>query len=560
MKRLRLLWRLLTINKVLVRHGIDSLALEFIDSWWLYSFVKFNPRHWFAKPTGTRAERLRRAFEDLGPICVKFGQILSTRRDLLPDDIALELAKLQDQVPAFPGEQAKAILELAYGKSIEAMFQQFSVEPLASASIAQVHQATLNDGADVVIKVLRPGINKQIQRDIEVLYVVAGLVEHYWAHGKRLRPREVVAEFERHIFDELDLVREAANASQLRRNFPHDPKIYVPEVYWDYTRENVMVMERIQGVPISDMSTLIEKQVNLKKLAEYGVEIFFTQVFRDCFFHADMHPGNVFVDITDPENPRYMAIDFGIMGTLGPEDQRYLAENFLAFFKRDYRRVAVLHVESGWVPSDTRVDEFESAIRTVCEPIFEKPLRDISCGKLLLRLFQTAGRFNMEIQPQLLMLQKTLLNIEGLGRQLYPDLDLWSTAKPFLEQWLRKQVGARAFVRKVWRQAPIWAEKLPDMPDLVHRLLVQAEHEKVVTSCSMVDKAAQTNVVKKRKRVFGYLPVLGSMLLLAAGVHWLLETQRLQAWWHSAWSSITIGAIGVGVLLLSQLPRSDRET
>jgi len=422
-----------------------------------------------------RGIRIRLALEDLGPIFVKFGQILSTRRDLLPDDIAVELAKLQDQVAPFDNKTAATIIETSLGHPLNEIFSDFSAAPFASASIAQVHAATLHNGKDVVVKVLRPNIKPVIQRDISILYVIADKIERYWPAGKNLRPRAVVAEFEKSLLDELDLMREAANASQLRRNFKDSEKLYIPEVYWDHCRKNIMVMERIHGTPIGNIDALIEKNINLQQLSERGVEIFFTQVFRHSFFHADMHPGNIFV----ADNGQYIAVDFGIMGTLNDTDQRYLAENFLAFFNRDYRRVAELHVSSGWVDKDTRIDEFETAIRAVCEPIFDKPLKDISFGQLLLNLFQTARRFNMEVQPQLILLQKTLLNIEGLGRQLYPELDLWKTAKPFLEQWMKDKIGPRSFFKHLKENAPLWAEQLPKIPQLVFDVLEQAKKGKL---------------------------------------------------------------------------------
>jgi ubiquinone biosynthesis protein len=432
------------------------------------------PWHWYVRKT-PRAVRIRKTLEDLGPIFIKFGQILSTRQDLLADDIALELAKLQDRVPPFAGDRARQIVELAFQQPVSELFHRFEEQPIASASIAQVHAATLKSGEDVVVKVLRPGVEKDIARDVNLLRYIAGLAEKYWRDGRRLRPCEVVVEFEKTLYEELDLLREAGNASQLRRNFTATGLLYVPEVYWPYCRRNVMTMERIYGVPVNDIGALRQAGIDLKTLSERGVEIFFTQVFKHNFFHADMHPGNIFVST----GGRYMAVDFGIMGTLNPEDQRYLAENFLAFFRRDYHRVAELHVESEWVPHGTRIDEFESAIRSVCEPIFERPLKEISFGQLLLRLFQTARRFNMEIQPQLVLLQKTLLNIEGLGRQLYPDLDLWQTAKPFLERWVSEQVGARAFVGRMSRSLPEWSEQLPEIPQLVHRALQQATEGKL---------------------------------------------------------------------------------
>jgi len=466
--------RLMHINVVLVRHGLDEVVLAAH----LFRPVRFIlyclPWNWVRGPQPERGVRIRRALEDLGPIFVKFGQILSTRRDLLPDDIAAELERLQDRVPPFPGAEARAIVERAYGRPLEEVFAEFEETPLASASIAQVHGARLLDGREVVVKVVRPGIRRVIRRDVGLLRSLAELAERYWRESHRFRPREVVSEYERIIFDELDLLREAASASQLKRNFLGSDLLHVPEIHWDYTRHNVMVAERISGIPISEVEALVAHGVDLKVLAERGVDIFFTQVFRHNFFHADMHPGNIFVAADDPALPSYIAVDFGIMGSLTPEDQRYLAENFLAFFNRDYYRVAELHVLSKWVPSDTRIDEFESAIRSVCEPIFERPLKDISFASLLVRLFQTARRFNMEVQPQLVLLQKTLLNIEGLGRRLYPELDLWSTAKPFLERWMREHLGGQALLRELKRQAPRWGETLPSLPGLAYEVLRQA--------------------------------------------------------------------------------------
>ncbi len=409
------------------------------------------------------------ALEALGPIFVKFGQILSTRRDLLQDDIAAELAKLQDQVPPFPGDEAITVIERAQGKPLAKIFKSFDRVALASASVAQVHLAELHDGREAAVKILRPGIAGVIRNDLALLDAGASLMEWLWADGKRLKPNEVVAEFGRHLNDELDLMREAANASQLHRNFAGSPLLLVPEVYWELCSAEVMVMQRMRGTPVSHVDALRAQGVDIPKLARAGVEIFFTQVFRDGFFHADMHPGNIFVT----PGGQYIALDFGIMGTLTPTDKSYLARNFLAFFRRDYRRVAEAHIESGWAPPGTRVDEFETAIRAVCEPIFDKPLKEISFGKLLLRLFQTSRRFNMQIQPQLVMLQKTLLNIEGLGRDLDPDLDLWATAKPFLERWMSEQVGWRALLRQVQDEAPLWAATLPQLPRLIHRALAE---------------------------------------------------------------------------------------
>jgi len=424
-------------------------------------------------PDPDRGARLRRALETLGPIFVKFGQVLSTRRDLLPLDVADELAKLQDRVPPFDAELARAEVERGIGRPVEEVFAQFSREPVASASIAQVHLATLRDGAEAAVKVLRPGVERAIARDVALLETAAWLMERLWAEGRRLKPREVVAEFSHHLDEELDLLREAANASQLRRNFEDSPLLLVPRVYWDWCSERVMVMERMHGTPVSQVARLRAQGVDIPRLARAGVEIFFTQVFRDGFFHADMHPGNILVATEGELRGRYVALDFGIVGTLTETDKNYLAQNFLAFFNRDYRRVAQAHLDAGWVPPGTRVDDFEGAIRAVCEPIFARPLKEISFGRLLLRLFQTSRRFSVEVQPQLVMLQKTLLNIEGLGRELDPDLDLWQTAKPFLERWMSEQVGWRAFARAVAREAPTWAATLPQLPRLAHRLLAE---------------------------------------------------------------------------------------
>lgn len=460
--------RLLRINFVLMRHGLDDIVFATHLFRPFRFLIYLNPINWFLRKRETRAVRVRRSLEDLGPVFIKFGQMLSTRRDLLPDDIADELERLQDAVPPFPGAVAQQIIEKAFDRPVEEIFDEFESRPLASASIAQVHAAKLKNGDEVVIKVLRPDVLPVIRRDISLLYIVAELAARYSAQARRLRPVEIVAEYEKTILDELDLLREAANASQLRRNFEGATSLYVPEVYWDYTYRNVLVMERIYGIPIRNVDELKANGTNMERLAELGVEIFFTQVFKHNFFHADMHPGNIFVDIYDPQNPKYIAVDFGIVGTLNTIDKRYLAENFLAFFQRDYNKVARLHVESGWVPAGTRVDEFESAIRSVCEPIFERPLKDISFGQLLLRLFQTARRFNMEVQPQLALLQKTLLNIEGLGRQLYPDLDLWKTAKPFLERWMEEQVGPSSMMNALKDNIPHLIEKLPEMPGLIY--------------------------------------------------------------------------------------------
>ncbi|GGO77194.1 putative protein kinase UbiB [Marinobacterium nitratireducens] len=478
----------------MARYRLDTFFEQVPLPWYVMFWLRLLPWRYLVPADKPGGERLRLALEALGPVYIKFGQMLSTRRDLLPDDIALELQKLQDRVPPFPGVEARMLIERSLGQSITELFQRFDVEPLASASVAQVHLATLRDGREVVVKVVRPGIERTIRKDVDLLYTFARLLQWAWPEGRRLRPVEVVSEYEQTIFDELDLRKEAANGSQLRRNFEHSEILYIPEINWDLTRRNVLVMERIHGIPVADVDRLRANNTDLKLLAERGVEIFFTQVFRDSFFHADMHPGNIFVSPDDPTNPRYIAVDFGIVGSLTPEDQSYLARNILAFFKRDYRQVAQLHIDSGWVPADTNLYAFETSIRSVCEPIFEKPLKDISFGQLLLGLFQTARRFNMEVQPQLVLLQKTLLNIEGLGRQLYPDLDLWKTAKPFLENWMHQRMGPKAVTRSIKSQAPDWLEKLPLMPQLVfdslqqlkrleaaqqeHQQLLRQEHER----------------------------------------------------------------------------------
>ncbi len=469
-----------------------------------FRLYRFLPR-FAGKADPDRAVRLRQALEALGPIFVKFGQVLSTRRDLLPLDIADELAKLQDQVPPFPAAEAAAEIEKGIGRKIEDVFAEFSAEPVASASVAQVHLARLKDGREVAVKVLRPGVERAIANDVALLETAAGMVERLWADGRRLKPREVVAEFARHLQDELDLLREAANASQLRRNFEASPLLAVPQVYWDWCSQRVMVMERMHGTPVSQVQLLRAKGVDIPRLARAGVEIFFTQVFRDGFFHADMHPGNIFV----ADDGKYVALDFGIMGTLTEVDKNYLAQNFLAFFNRDYRRVAQAHLDAGWVPAATRVDEFEAAIRAVCEPIFARPLKEIYFGKLLLRLFQTTRRFGVEIQPQLVMLQKTLLNIEGLGRDLDPDLDLWQTAKPFLERWMGEQVGWRGLVRTLRQEAPFWAATLPQLPRLLHRLLAE---DRVGGLQKAMERLAAENA--RRNDLLGALLLLGAAALV----------------------------------------------
>ncbi len=464
--------RLIFIIVTVLRFGLDEVALSGFRQRWVRAAVRLaTVGRRLDEPRGVR---LRRGLERLGPIFVKFGQVLSTRRDLLPLDIADELAKLQDRVPPFPAAQAKALVEKAYGRPIEQVFASFEPEPVASASIAQVHFAITLVGREVAVKVLRPGMLDVIEADLSLLHTLAHWVERLSADGKRLKPREVVAEFDGYLHDELDLVREAANAAQLRRNMDGLHLVMVPEMVWSLCTPTVLVMERMHGVPINQIERIRGAGVDIKKLARDGVTIFFTQVFRDGFFHADMHPGNIQVSLDPATFGRYIALDFGIIGTLTEFDKEYLAHNFIAFFRRDYKRVAELHVESGWVPPDTRVDALEGAIRAVCEPHFDRPLKDISLGQVLMRLFQTSRRFNVEIQPQLVLLQKTLLNIEGLGRQLDPELDLWTTAKPFLERWMNEQIGWRGVVERLKREAPRYAQLLPELPRLLHQALRQS--------------------------------------------------------------------------------------
>ena len=539
--------RLLRINQVLIKHGLDEIVL----ATHLFRSVRFLihllPWNWFAgKPKGGHGERIRCALEELGPSFVKFGQLLSTRRDLFSGEIANELAKLQDRVPPFPGEQAREIVEKAYGESVSEVFKHFDETPLASASIAQVHAATLHDGTEVIVKVVRPGIEKVIARDIGLLYTIAELAERYWEDAKRLRPIEIVAEYEKTIFDELDLMREAASASQLRRNFADSELLYVPGIHWEYCHREVMVMERISGIPVSDVEGLKAAGVDLIQLSENGVQIFFTQVFSHNFFHADMHPGNIFVS---PEG-QYIAVDFGIMGTLSLDDQRYLAENFFAFFQRDYRRVAELHVESGWVPADTRVNEFEAAMRTVCEPIFERPLKEISFGRLLINLFQTARRFDMEVQPQLVLLQKTLLNIEGLGRTLNPDLDLWSTAKPFFERWMDEQLGWGKAKRELASQAPRWGEVLPQLPGLIHDVLAMSRDGQLTDQQQNQQLEELRREVKEgNQRRSLLLPAVA--MLLAAAIIYALDGRAPTIVAGAPLSTWLLGGFSIWLLLLA---------
>ncbi|MHA7599608.1 ubiquinone biosynthesis regulatory protein kinase UbiB [Alicycliphilus sp. T452] len=472
-------FRGLTIVWVVLRYGLDELVLSSFDRPWLRAFTRVITIG--RNLDAPRGQRLREALERLGPIFVKFGQVLSTRRDLMPPDIADELALLQDRVPPFDPGIAIATIERSFRRPIGEIFVSFEREPVASASIAQVHFAVIRDRdgreRDVAVKVLRPGMLPVIDKDLALMRMMAGWVEGLSADGKRLKPREVVAEFDNYLHDELDLVREAANAAQLRRNMEGLDLVLIPEVFWDFCHADVAVMERMNGVPINQVARLRAAGVDIPKLARDGVTIFFTQVFRDGFFHADMHPGNIQVSLDPSTFGRYISLDFGIVGTLTEFDKEYLAQNFTAFFRRDYKRVAELHIESGWVPASTRVNELEAAIRTVCEPYFDRPLKEISLGMVLLRLFQTSRRFQVEIQPQLVLLQKTLLNIEGLGRQLDPDLDLWSTAKPFLEKWMLEQLGPQRLWRELRAEAPHYAKMLPDLPRLLHDFLRQRPHD-----------------------------------------------------------------------------------
>jgi ubiquinone biosynthesis protein len=538
--KLRVLVRLIEIQRVLLRHRLD----DYVRATHLYRPLRFlfflSPGVWFARRQGVnRGERLRLALQELGPIFVKFGQAVSTRRDLLPADIADELARLQDRVPPFPGATARQLIERAYGRPLGEVFASFDETALAAASIAQVHLARLPGGQEVVVKVLRPDMRAVIERDLEVLHALADLAQRYWVAGRRLRPPEIVTEYQKTVLDELDLMREAANASQLKRNFRDTDLLYVPEVYWDYCRTDVMVMERIHGVPISDLAALKAAGTNIRQLAENGVRIFFTQVFRHNFFHADMHPGNIFVLIDDPQRPRYAAVDFGIVGTLDPRDQQYLAENFLAVFDRDYRRVAQLHLESGWVPPQTRIDEMESAVRTVCEPIFDRPLKDISFGRILLRLFEISRRFNMQIQPQLILLQKTLLNVEGLGRQLYPELDIWSTASPILREWMRERTSIRSFVRELRGHAPELGEALLSLPAL---LSARLQRERLALQPVAPAPAAPPDLTELRAAARRRDAVTVGAALLAGGIVWL-AVARNPPW--LGWALLAAGVVKI---------------
>ena len=506
--------RLTKIAKIIIRYRLDTL----IERDELPTIVKLLLAPWRLVPVPqlSRGERLRLSLEALGPIFVKFGQALSTRSDLLPDDIITEMEKLQDQVPPFPQQQAINIIENGLGQPIDKLFAEFTAEPMASASVAQVHAATLHSGEKVVVKVVRPDIEKVIRLDIKLMFSLAKLITRYLPYGRRLRPVEVVDDYQHTILDELDLQREGANTSQLRRNFADSDMLYVPEVYWDYTRRNILTMERIHGIPVTDIPALQQQNTNMQVLAERGVEIFFTQVFRDSFFHADMHPGNVFVSRENPEAPKYIAIDCAIIGSLSESDQYYLARNLLAIFQRNYHQVAELHLECGWIPADTAAHEFESAIRTVCEPIFEKPIGEISFGQLLVHLFQTGRRFDMEVQPSLVLLQKTLLNIEGLGRQLYPQLDLWTTAQPFLEQWVKDRYSPDGLYKRVSKLMPAWLEQLPALPDALMDVAAggNQKHEVLLKKQQQIEHLEQQiEERKKSKRLAGI-----SLLLIIAAI------------------------------------------
>lgn len=473
--KIRNIKRFFFIYYIFFRYRLDEVvfSLPFLSMFRL--LVYLNPVNWQKPSVLSRGKRIRLALEKLGPVFVKFGQLLSTRPDLIPEDVVKELSLLQDAVPPFSSQKVKKILEETYQKPIQQLFKSFNAHPLASASVAQVHEATLWNDQDVVVKVLRPHIEKKIQDDIELMLALANLSIKLHPEIERFKPRELVEELARTFKNELDLRRESANAAQLRRNFKNSALLYVPEVYWDYTQKNCMVLERVYGTPIAQLEALRAQDVDFKLLAERGIEIFFTQVFEHNFFHADMHPGNIFVTGSS-KSPEYTVVDFGIVGTLSTQDQRYLAENLLAFFERDYRRVAELHLESGWIPDDVKIAEFEAAMRTVCEPMFEKPLGEISFGQVLMQLIQTAREFRIDIQPQLILLQKTLVNIEGLGRQLYPGLELWKTAKPFLDKWVKNQIGPRAFFKNLRKNLPYWAERFPDMPYLLHDALKAVAH------------------------------------------------------------------------------------
>jgi ubiquinone biosynthesis protein len=524
------LLRLSKIARVALRHRLDALVEPEQLPTALRGLLYFAPWRLLPLPKRSRGERIRLTLEELGPVFIKFGQMLSTRGDLIPNDIVVELAKLQDQVPPFEQQQAVKIIEQALGKSVTELFACFDQTPLASASVAQVHAATLHCDKRVVVKVVRPDIEKTIRQDIQLMFTLARAVEKYLPDGPRLRPVEVVDDYQHTILDELDLQREGANTSQLRRNFLNSELLYVPEVYWDFTRKNVLTMERIDGIPVTDIKALEAQNTNMKRLAERGVEIFFTQVFRDSFFHADMHPGNIFVSKNNPDKPQYIGIDCAIIGSLSDSDQYYLARNLLAIFQRDYRLVAQLHVECGWVSSDIRVHDFEAAIRSVCEPIFEKPLGEISFGQLLVYLFQTARRFDMEVQPSLVLLQKTLLHIEGLGRQLYPELDLWNTAQPFLENWIKERYSPCGIYKRASKHLPGWLEQLPQLPEALMNTLQQAPRLQTINEQQQIKLERWERrwlEQRRRRRVLGISLVLLLSATVIANPSWLEQAREL---------------------------------
>lgn len=541
MSRIR---RLSKIARITINQRLDTFVDTSQLPTGLGALLKIAPWRLVRIPKKTRGERLRLALEALGPIFIKFGQMLSTRRDLLPDDIIAELSKLQDQVPPFPSEQAIHIIETALGEPVSKLFAEFSSTPMASASVAQVHAAQLHSGEQVVVKVIRPEIEKTIRQDIELLLTLARLVEKYLPDGRRLRPVEIVDDYQLTILDELDLQHEGANTSQLRRNFEESDLLYVPEVHWSHTNRRVLTMERIHGIPVTDIDALEAQNTDMKILAERGVEIFFTQVFRDSFFHADMHPGNIFVSREHPEKPQYIGIDCAIIGSLSDSDQYYLARNLLAIFQRNYRLVAELHVECGWVPPETRVNEFESAIRTVCEPVFERPLSEISFGQLLLYLFQTARRFDMEVQPSLVLLQKTLLNIEGLGRQLYPELNLWDTAQPFLEQWLKERYAPDGIYKRLSKQIPGLLEQLPQLPEALLDGLHQPKSSNQAHSYYQHKTDELKQQLQQQRKRNNWLSI-ALVVSITAISPWLAEetSQLPQTYWFAA------AAIGLLLIL-----------
>jgi ubiquinone biosynthesis protein len=546
---LRQFMRVWHIGVILKRYRLDNLfdtAPLPVPFRWLRVFIPAGK----ALSGLPRGERLRLALQDLGPVYVKFGQILSTRRDLLPLDIADELALLQDQVPPFPGEQAREIIEASLGEPVNKIFSSFDTTPLASASIAQVHPATLHDGREAVVKVVRPGIGKQLRKDIDLLKTIAGLAQKYLQSGARIQPLEVVREFETVVFDELDMQREAANASILRRNFLDSKDLYIPEVYWQWCKRRVMVMERVTGLPVGDIEGLRRHGVNLKKLARRGVRVFYTQVFRDNLFHADLHPGNILVDASDPEEPTYIAMDFGIVASLSPQDLYYIAENFKALFNQDYRRVAALHIDAGWVPEDTRLDELEAAVRTVGEPNFTRPLNEVSFGKVLFDLFQVAQRFQITLQPQLLMLQKTLLNVEGLARQLDPELDIWGVAKPELEAILREKHTLGNIAHELRERLPGWLAQAPEIPGLVHEFLVKSNNGQRLKRTTLEDAAS--SIQEQRHSQRNKLQVMaGGSLIISAAILTAMETGPWFLWGYSV-AGLAFLAVG-GWLIIRAL-------